>query len=113
MFGVIITLYYQRNKDLDEGKRLRQAQFQDEFYRLTSFLSELIANLEIRPKVEKNAQTTIFTDLSDKWNVEPSDTDTKTKNLSLGVVLALSIYLRKYRWKHKAIFNRARTISQI
>lgn len=81
MFGVIITLYYQRNKDLDEGKRLRQAQFQDEFYRLTSFLSELIANLEIRPKVEKNAQTTIFTDLSDKWNVEPSDTDTKNKEL--------------------------------
>lgn len=66
---------------MDEGKRLRQAQFQDEFYRLTSFLSELIANLEIRPKVEKNAQTTIFTDLSDKWNVEPSDTDTKNKEL--------------------------------
>lgn len=79
MFGVIITLYYQRNKDLDEGKRLRQAQFQDEFYRLTSFLSELVANLEIRPKVEKNVQTTIFTDLSDKWSVEPSETDTKNK----------------------------------
>lgn len=80
MFGVIITLYYQRNKDLDEGKRLRQAQFQDEFYRLTSFLSELVANLEIRPKEEKTVQTTIFTDLSNKWD-EPSDISTKNKEL--------------------------------
>ena len=47
MIAVVITLYYQFHKDRRDEERIAIAQFQDQFFKMVSILSEIVSELRI------------------------------------------------------------------
>lgn len=47
MIAVVITLYYQFHKDRRDEERIAIAQFQDQFFKMISILSEIVSELRI------------------------------------------------------------------